>query len=113
MFRFFAKRRHLGNQRLLNGDFFTILPASRVSIRPEGAVFLNVERGVIFKSNSVGARIWQGVQEQQSPAGMAAQISRDYGVPEEEVAGDIGRFLRQLEAEGFLARKVSDDTHEN
>ena len=79
MFRFLTRNPRLIDERILSGETssFTILPAGRASIHPDGAVFLNVERGVIFKSNRVGSRIWQGVLNQESLAAMAAQISRE------------------------------------
>ena len=114
MFRFFARNRRLAAQRNVSGkaNSFTILPDGRASINPEGAVFLNVGKGVMFKSNRVGSRIWQGVQNQESPAYMAAQISLEYGVPEELAALDTAQFLAQLEAEGFLVRNVQAANHE-
>ncbi len=108
MLRSLAKNPPLMDERILSRETnsFKILPAGRASIHRDGAVFLNVERGVIFKSNRVGSRIWRGVLNQESPAAMAAQISREYAVPEEQAAQDTARFLAQLEAEGFLARNV-------
>ena len=91
-------RRSAGPRRLLAA----CIPAK------DGAVFLNVERGVIFKSNRVGSRIWQGVLNQESLAAMAAQISREYAVSQKQVAQDAAQFLAQLEAEGFLARNVGE-----
>src|ERR1044071_9349899 len=106
MLRLFERNRRSAEPRNSSGEtnYFTILPGGRASINPEGAVFLNVEKGVIFRSNRVGSRIWQGVQKQESPAYMAAQISREYDVAEERAAQDTALFLAQLEAEGFLVR---------
>ena len=110
MFRFLTRNPRLIDERILSGETssFTILPAGRASIHPDGAVFLNVERGVIFKSNRVGSRIWQGLLHRESPAAMVAQISREYAVPREQAAQDTAQFLAQLEAEGFLARNIGE-----
>jgi hypothetical protein len=114
MFRFFARNRDFTDKRVLSGrtNPFKILDAGRASIHPDGVVFLNIQRGVIFKSNRVGSRIWQGVQNQQSPSAIASQISREYAVPEEQAANDTAQFLAQLEAEGFLVRNVPGRHHE-
>jgi hypothetical protein len=111
MFRFFVKRHHTVDTGVPDSESgcFQISPAGRASIHPDGAVFLNVERGVIFKSNRVGSRIWQGIQNHESPAGIAARISREYAVPEELASQDTARFLAQLETEGFLTRKTTGD----
>ena len=109
MFQRFAKNQPLKGRRELSGETssLTILPAGRASLNPDGVVFLNVASGVVFKSNRVGSRIWEGVQKQQNPAAIAAQISREYCIPNEQASEDTATFLAQLEAEGFLARKVS------
>jgi len=113
MLRFFQKNRHWIDEQPVspNTDCFRILPVGRASIHPDGAVFLNVGSGVIFKSNRVGSRIWQGLQNRETPAEMAAQISREYGVPEEQAAEDTAHFLAQLETEGFLARSAQVRGH--
>jgi len=106
MFRFLAKRRHRTGDAVPDNKSrcFRVSPDGRTSIHPDGAVFLHVDRGVIFKSNRVGSRIWQGIQNHESPACIAAQISREYAVPEQQASEDTARFLTQLEAEGFLIR---------
>ena len=103
MLRFFSRKELANRSPIGSGsEFFRVLPAGRASIHADGAVFLNVERGVIFKSNRLGSRIWQGVQNQESPAAMAAEISREYRIPQQQAAEDTAQFLNQLEAEGFL-----------
>ena len=109
MLRFFSRNRSSIDKAILSGEpnSFTILPAGRASILADGAIFLNIEKGVIFKSNRIGSRIWQGVVNQESPASMAAQISHEYAIPEEKAFEDTARFLVQLESEGFLVRSGS------
>jgi coenzyme PQQ synthesis protein D (PqqD) len=109
MFRFFARNRLSGNRvnAFPQSTSFRISPAGRASLHAGGAVFLNVEKGVIFKANRIGSRIWQGVQNQESPAEMAARLSREYAVPENVALEDTARFLAQLEAAGFVVRNPS------
>jgi len=109
MLRFFRRKQHVIDRRPIGAgtNFFQVLPSGRASIHPDGAVFLNIEHGVIFKSNSVGSRIWRGVQRQESPAAMAAAISREYNIPEKRAEEDTAQFLAQLEAEGFLIQNYS------
>ena len=81
---------------------YTISSAGRTAMHEDGAVFLHLHTGVLFKSNRVGARIWRGVLNHDSPATIISQISSEYGVDESQAAQDAVQFLAQLEAEGFV-----------
>jgi hypothetical protein len=81
---------------------YRVSPAGRISLNPEGAVFLHVETGIVFKANRVGARIWQGVLEGHSPEAIVREVSRDFAAPPELVAQDTREFLSELQRAGFL-----------
>jgi len=89
------------------GDIrFSISPDARASVRPDGVVFLHVGSGSVFKSNAIGARIWQGLLEREAVDTIAADISREYTVPREQVERDAAGFIADLETEGLVARKM-------
>jgi len=69
-------------------------------------VFLHTARGIVYTSNGIGARIWQGLQDGQSMDEISARIGRDYGVPGERVRQDATRFLAELESQGFVSRTM-------
>ena len=81
---------------------YTISSAGRTAIHEDGAVFFHLDTGVLFKSNQVGARIWKGVLNHDSPGTIISQISSEYGVAESQAAEDAVQFLAELEAEGFV-----------
>ena len=91
MLRFFQRTRRAAERK--HGGPFTVSAAGRVSLNPEGAVFLHVETGTVFRSNRIGARIWQGVIDGRNPDAIADEISREYAAPREQVAQDTARFL--------------------
>jgi hypothetical protein len=90
-------------RRTVQQNAVRISPDCKVSISQEGAVFLHTARGIVYTSNGIGARIWQGLQDRQSVDEISAQIGRDYGVPGERVRQDAAHFLTELESQGFLS----------
>jgi predicted transcriptional regulator len=74
----------------------------RLSKCDDGGVLLDVEQGAIFSLNSVGARIVELLQAQQATASIVSQISREFGVSEQVVSGDVADFLRLLHERGLL-----------
>lgn len=81
-----------------------ISPDAKVSLEPNGAAFLHARTGVLFTSNRIGARIWQGLLEHESLDAIAARISQDHGVRREQARQDAEEFIADLETHGFLSR---------
>jgi hypothetical protein len=79
-------------------------PDIRTSFDGNGAVFLDLRRGTIFRSNLVGAAVWKGLAAGNDQWAISGQLARDYGIAVERVAQDVARFLTQLESAGFLVR---------
>src|SRR5438105_1599356 len=90
------------------GDIrFSISPDARASVRQDGVVFLHVGSGSVFTSNRIGARIWRGLLEQEGLDSIAAEVSREYAVPREQVEQDAAGFIATLETEGLLTRSLA------
>jgi|SRR5260370_28220749 Coenzyme PQQ synthesis protein D (PqqD) len=83
-----------------------ISPDCKVSVSQDGAVFLHTAKGIVYTSNGIGARIWQGLQNLQSVDEISARIGRDYDVPAGRVRQDAACFLAELESQGFLCRAM-------
>src|SRR3954462_7360959 len=83
---------------------FSISPEARASVQPDGVVFLHLGSGSVFRSNRIGARIWQGLLEREGMDAVAANISREYEVPREQAERDAAGFIAELETAGLLAR---------
>jgi hypothetical protein len=79
---------------------------ARVSLDQKGAVFLNARSGVVFTSNHIGARIWQGLLDSEGVETIASRISREAGVRHDQVRQDTAEFITELETQGFLSRSV-------
>jgi len=85
---------------------FTISSDARATQDQAGIVFLHIGSGAVFSSNCIGARIWRGLRDYDSLETIAADISREYGVPREQVQQDAAGFVADLEAKGLLARHM-------
>jgi hypothetical protein len=83
------------------GDIST--PAVRVSIHDSGAVFFHLPTGHLFASNLTGARIWEGLVRNQDVASIAADLSRDFGIPSETARDHTTQFLDELARRDLLA----------
>jgi len=67
-------------------------------------VLLHVGKGLVFKSNPTGALIWQGLVDRRSPRRIAAELSREFAVPQEVVENDVKQFIADLISHGLLAQ---------
>ena len=85
-------------------DPIVISSNARVSLDQNGAVFLNARSGIVFTSNHIGARIWQGLLNREGLEAMAVRISQEAGAPHDLVRRDTAEFVAELEAQGFLSR---------
>ncbi len=74
----------------------------KASVHEDGLVLLHAGRGRVFSANRVGAHIWRGLTEGQSPELVAAAISREFEVPAERAHEDTIAFVAQLERAGLL-----------
>jgi hypothetical protein len=88
------------------GNMIAISSDARVSLGQNGAVFLHARSGIVFTSNRVGARIWQGLLDREGVEAIAAKISREAGVPHDLVRRDTAEFVAELETQGFLSRGI-------
>lgn len=62
-------------------------------------IVLNTAKGGVFKANSVGARIWNGLESGLTDAEIAAGLSTEFNVSLGVVQQDLARFMRQIETE--------------
>ncbi len=72
------------------------------------AVLLNLESGVYFGLNDVGARIWQLIERGQDQGGatlsdIAAALAGEFAASPAEIEGDLLELIRQLLGAGLVA----------
>jgi len=65
-------------------------------------VILDLEGGVYYGLNDVGARIWELVQEPVRVEEIVAEIRKEYDVTEEQCAADVKELLAELEEYGLV-----------
>jgi hypothetical protein len=85
------------------GAELAIAPETRATpLGEDGIVFLHTGSGKLFTSNAVGARIWNGIAERASLHAIAAAISSDFGVSQQQVEQDAGQFIAALQLRGLV-----------
>lgn len=77
-------------------------PAVRASISDDGLVLLDLAGGLVLASNVVGARIWQLIEQQRTPAEIARQLAVEYDIPEQRADTDVSSFMATLLARGLV-----------
>jgi hypothetical protein len=69
------------------------------------AAILNIESGVYYGLDPVGARIWTLMQEPREVVEIQNAITNEYDVEPEECARDLVGLLEKLLAEGLIELK--------
>jgi len=104
MFNYFKSFRSKRPSSPSPNERIVISPEARVSSGQDGAAFLHARSGIVFTSNRIGARIWQGLVESESAEVIAARIGREHGVAQDQAYRDAVAFIGELESHGFLSR---------
>lgn len=65
-------------------------------------ILLDLESGVYFTLNQVGATIWRGLENRDSTETIVAAIVDQYEVDEETAAADLAEYAEALLNEGLL-----------
>lgn len=65
-------------------------------------VILDLENGVYYGLNPVGARIWKGIQEPSPVGEIVSKIAAEYDVGYEQCFEDVASLLRDLEENDLI-----------
>ena len=68
----------------------------------EGLVLLDIPKGIFFRSNHVGARIWSRLLEGVTIDQVVEEIAEEFGIPREIVSRDVHEFLQSLAERNYL-----------
>jgi len=80
------------------------IPAQVMSrLVDDETVLLDLESGMYFGLDGVGKRIWESVADGKSLSDIAAIISAEYEVEEEQALKDVIEFASNLVERGLLA----------
>jgi hypothetical protein len=52
--------------------------------------------------DQIGRRVWELLEEPKRVEELCRQLTREFDATEEQIAGDVLPFLRQLESEGLV-----------
>lgn len=66
------------------------------------AVILNIETSEYYTANQVGTFIWELLTKNNTEAKVAQELSKAYGISEQEALADTKGYIKQLSAMGLL-----------
>lgn len=99
----------MANSRPLGGPSWEVSATARFSANDDGAFVLDVERGVCFALNPLGAKIWKLIQAESSRESLLEALS--YLFPEiaiERMAADVDRYVGELLRRGLLKQAPTE-----
>ena len=91
----------------MNDGRLTVDSEAASSIHENGIVILHLGNGRVFASNETGARIWRGIEREQSLKAIAAEISDEYQIPITSAYEHIRAFIAGLEHHSLIRREES------
>jgi coenzyme PQQ synthesis protein D (PqqD) len=90
-----------------NHATWAISPDVRATYSEDGAVLLDISKGMCYSLNAVGARIW--VTMEASPSGITLDgivgaLATHYGIPCQQLEADTKECLDKLRRSGLVYR---------
>jgi hypothetical protein len=88
-----------------NGVYWAISPHARATIGVDGGVLLDIEKGLCYSLNLVGAKIWLAIESgkgQTTFQHIVNTLGMQFTVPGEQLVRDIDEYLRDLEKKGLI-----------
>ena len=87
-----------------NGITWALSPHVRATINADGGVLLDIEKGMCYSLNPVGAKIWQAIQSRGGNATLEDIVSALvplFTVDRNQLVQDIDEYLQDLEKKGL------------
>ena len=94
----------------MNGNQYAtwrISPEVRTTYSEDGAVLLDINKGLCYGLNPVAARIWVTIEMSGAGItldGLVGALETHFKVPREQLGGDIVEYLSKLEHMGLVQR---------
>jgi hypothetical protein len=76
-------------------------------ISQDGAVLLDIEQGLCFSLNPMGARIWEMINDGSSLDKITDALEQEFRLPRTQLLRDISDFLKQLEQMRLVGEQSS------
>lgn len=94
---------------MVTGDSRVVVAKEQISSDLDGeAVILNLKSGVYYGLNTVGASIWNLIQQPRTISEIQDALLAEYEVEPQQCDRDLLAMLQEMEAEGLI--EVSDET---
>ncbi len=75
----------------------------RDTINQDGAVLLDIEQGLCFSMNPVGAKIWEMLKQGFSPEAIVDGLEKEFqGVSRSQLEEDVTEFLQDLRKRSLI-----------
>lgn len=71
----------------------------------DGAVLLDLDSKYYYSLNETGLRIWQFIEESQSPLEIAKKLANEYEIDVEIAEGSVVRLVEELKQENLIISK--------
>ncbi len=69
----------------------------RDTVSEDGAALLDIEQGLCFSMNPVGAKIWEMVKRGYAANQIVDSLEEEFRLPRTQLDTDVSGFLKQLE----------------
>jgi hypothetical protein len=79
----------------------------RETASQDGAVLLDIEQGLCFGLNPVGARIWEMIKDGHSVDEITDTLEKEFRFPRTQLVADISDFVKQLEKMKLVGEQAS------
>lgn len=79
--------------------------AQNVMVREvkDGAVLLDVEKGIYFGLDPIGLQVWRLISEGNSLGSVCNQLLAEYDVSQSTLTTDIHNLMKDLSAQGLVS----------
>ncbi len=84
-----------------------VSPDVRSTYSEDGAVLLDIRKGLCYSLNPVAARVWSTVEASPSGVnlrGLVDVMETHYKIPHERLESDVTEYLSKLEQMGLVQR---------
>jgi hypothetical protein len=86
----------------MNVKTFRVAAGVSAARSSDGLVILDVGGGQLLASNTIGARIWQLLEDRRTCRAIACQLVEDFDVPFDRAERDVAAFTSSLLERGLI-----------
>lgn len=91
---------------------FKVAPNIRSTINNDGGILLDVDSGIIYSLNPVGAKIWSSLQESERGLSfdeLLDSLKRQFDASPQQLQSDLDVFLVTMETKGLVRKRSISD----